>query len=62
MNQAVIKGTKEPFNDSSNDYGNMRAVHKPSNDYGHMGVVQRIKQELREQKCRLMNQALTTGT
>jgi hypothetical protein len=28
MDQAIINGTKEPFNDSSNDYGNMRAVQK----------------------------------
>jgi hypothetical protein len=26
MNQAVIKGTEEIVNDSSNDNGNMRAV------------------------------------
>jgi hypothetical protein len=28
MNQAVNKGTKEPLNDSGNDYGNMRAVQE----------------------------------
>jgi hypothetical protein len=26
MNQAGTKGTKEPFNESSNNYGHMRAV------------------------------------
>jgi hypothetical protein len=44
MNQAMTTVTWEPFNESSNDYGNMRAV-------------QWIKQLLRAHESRSMNQA-----
>jgi hypothetical protein len=48
MGQAVITGTKVPFNESSNDYGHMRAV-------------QSIKQKLRAHESRSINQAVMNG-
>jgi hypothetical protein len=49
MNQAGTKGTKEPFNESSNNYGHMRAV-------------QWIKRWIRAHVSRSKNEAKTTGT
>jgi hypothetical protein len=49
MNQTITTGTLEPFNESSSNQENKSAF-------------QYIKQQLREQECRLMNQAMSTGT
>jgi hypothetical protein len=61
MNQAVITGTKVPFNESSNDYVHMRAVHESSNDYGHIRDLHWIKRLLRAHGRRSMNRAMNTG-
>jgi hypothetical protein len=49
MNEEVTKGTKLPFNESSNDYG-------------HMIAAQCIKQRLRSHEGHSMNQAVIKGT
>jgi hypothetical protein len=62
MNQEMTMGIWEPFHESSNEYGHMRAVNVSSNYYGHMSAVQWIKQWLLTHASRSMNQGVIKGT
>jgi hypothetical protein len=41
MNQALIKGTKVPFNQSSNDYGHIEPFNESSNEEEPMRAVKK---------------------
>jgi hypothetical protein len=62
MNQAITTGTWEQFNESSNDYRHMRAVQWIKLQLREQSRRVMVQAKTKAQKCRLMSQAMTTGT
>jgi hypothetical protein len=62
MNQAMTTGTWEPFNEWSNEYGNMRAVGWIKQWLRAHESVSMIQAGIKVKKSCLIMQAMTTGT